>query len=75
MGLFEKSEELNFLSRILSTHCPATDPIGMEFLVFEGDPAIRAQLLATRLETVANVYRNISDGAAKAAKIVAAGRG
>jgi hypothetical protein len=74
MGLFEKSEEQNFISRILSSHCPATDPIGMEF-VFEGDPAIRAQLLAIRLETVANVYRNIADGAAKAAKIVAAGRG
>jgi hypothetical protein len=55
---------------------PITDPIGMEFFLEDLEPNLRTQLIATRLDTVAAVYRNIADGAAKAAKIVSgAGRG
>jgi len=37
-----------------------------------GDPALTRQLAALRLQTFANVYQAIAEGAAKAAKIVAA---
>ena len=50
--------------------CLATDPIGMEF-TFEGDPAIRRQLAAVRLEAVATAYRAVADASAKAAAILA----
>jgi hypothetical protein len=48
-----------------------TDPIGMEYVIEQVDPALSTQLIATRLQTVAAVYRAIADGAAKAAQIVA----
>jgi hypothetical protein len=53
---------------------PVTDWIDMEFILEDIDPAIRTQLVANRLETVAAVHRNIADGAKKAASIVAAAR-
>ena len=53
--------------------CLATD-IVIEYAVDQGDPALRNQLIATMLETTANAYRSIADGAAKAAQIVAGGK-
>jgi hypothetical protein len=53
--------------------CLATDPIGMEFTLHEGDPALRRQLIAIQLETAASVYRVMADGAAKLAEAHAAG--
>ena len=50
---------------------PRGDPIGMEYEIEHADPAIRSQLIAVRLETVAAVYSAIAEGAAKAAKIAA----
>ena len=70
----EKIEHEAFVNRVLGHGCLATDPIGMEFLIESIDPAIRNQVAAVRLEMVANVYRSISEGAAKAAKIFAGGR-
>ena len=49
-------------------HCMATDPIAMEY-VFEGDPAMRAQLAAIRLTAAAQVFRTIADATEKAAQI------
>jgi hypothetical protein len=49
-----------------------TDPIWMEYAVEQVDPATRTQLSAIRLQTVANVYRAIAEGAASAAKVIAA---
>ena len=53
--------------------CLATDPIGMEFVLEEGDPALRRQLIASQLEMTANVYRAMADGATKLAEIHAKG--
>jgi hypothetical protein len=53
---------------------PVTDWIDMEFILEEIDPAVRTQLVANRLETVAAVHKNIADGAKKAAGIIAAAR-
>jgi hypothetical protein len=50
---------------------PRGDPIGMEYEIEHADPAIRNQLVAVRLETVAAVYTAMAEGAAKAAKIAA----
>jgi hypothetical protein len=47
-----------------------TDPINMEYVIEQVDPALATPLVATQLETVAAVYRAIADGAAKAAQIV-----
>jgi hypothetical protein len=54
-------------------HCTATDPIGMEFAIDEGDPALRRQLIAVQLQTAAAVYRELANGAAKLAEIHGAG--
>jgi hypothetical protein len=59
-----------FNPELLFRPCLATDPIGMEFIQFLGDPALVRQLVGIRLQTFANVYRAIADGAAQAAKIV-----
>jgi hypothetical protein len=50
-------------------HCPATDP-AVEYAIEQGDPALRSQLIAVTLETTAAAYRNLADGAEKAAQIV-----
>jgi hypothetical protein len=44
----------------------------MEFLRDLGDPAFVRQLVGLRLQTLANVYRAIAEGAEQAAKIVGA---
>ena len=46
-----------------------TDPIWMEYAIEQVDPALRNQLSAVRLATVAAVYRAIADGAANASKV------
>ena len=51
-----------------------TDPIWMEYAIARVDPGLRAQLSAVRLETVANVYRAIAEGASSAAKVAAKAR-
>jgi hypothetical protein len=50
-------------------HCPATDPV-VEYAIERGDPALRGQLISAHLETVAATYSALSEGAARAAKIV-----
>jgi hypothetical protein len=50
--------------------CLATDPIGMEYLIDQGDPEMQIEMHALRLETHAAVHRAISEGAAKAAAMV-----
>jgi hypothetical protein len=59
---------------------PKTDPIGMDYILEDLDPRFRTKLVAVRMEAVSAVYRNIAevyrsiaDGAAKAAEIVNAG--
>ncbi len=49
-------------------HCMATDPV-VEFAIDQGDPALRAPLIAVYLETTAAAYRALADGAEKAAQI------
>ncbi len=51
-------------------HCIATDP-AVEYAIEQGDPALRSQLIAVRLETTAAAYRAMADGVEKAAQIVA----
>jgi hypothetical protein len=48
-----------------------TDPIWMEYAIEEVEPELRNQLAAVRLQTVAAVFRSISEGAANAAKVFA----
>jgi hypothetical protein len=50
-------------------NCHATDP-AVEFAIERGDPAQRARLIAVTLETTANTYRMLAEGAQKAADIV-----
>ena len=47
-----------------------TDPIWMEYAIEQTDPALRNQLSAIRLKTVAAVYSAIAEGAAKASEAV-----
>ena len=54
-------------------HCLATDPIGMEYQ-FEGDPEIRRELAAIRLNTHAEVFQKVADTSAAAAKVLSAKR-
>lgn len=60
---------------IWGNRCLATDPIGMELAIDAGDPAIRQQLLAAQLETAANVYRAMAEGAARLSEIAGGGSG
>ena len=53
--------------------CLATDPIGMEYQ-FEGDPEIRRELAAIRLNTHAEVFQKVADASAAAAKVLSAKR-
>lgn len=67
------SDDFKFGPDLTFRPCLATDPIGMEHILQDlGDPALTRQLVALRLQTFANVYQAIAEGAAKAAKIVAA---
>ncbi len=67
-------EKIASVSSAWLPHRPGiqTDPIWMEYALQHGDPATQAQLSAVRLQTVANVYHAIADGAANAAKVMAA---
>jgi len=58
---------------VWGNRCLATDPIGMELAIEEGDPALRRQLIAVQLETAANVYRAMAEGAAKLAETAGGG--
>jgi hypothetical protein len=49
---------------------PIGDPIDMELILQVADAEKRNQLIAARLETVAAVYHNIAEGAAKTAAIL-----
>jgi hypothetical protein len=46
----------------------------MEFVLREVDESIRGEILAVGLEAMANVHRNIADGAAKIANIIRGGK-
>jgi hypothetical protein len=52
-----------------------TDWIDMAFVLQEIEQEKRSEVLAVALETLANVHRNIADGAAKVANIVRGGGG
>jgi hypothetical protein len=71
MAHLERSDLPELLA--FGNRCLATDPIGMEFTIHEGDPALRRQLIGIQLETAANVYRAMADGAAKLAEVQAKG--
>jgi hypothetical protein len=50
--------------------CIATDPgPWIEYLIDEGDPGVRTQLVVLRLETVAKIYGVLAESAAQAARI------
>jgi len=46
----------------------------MEFVLQEIEQEIRGEVLAVALETMANVHRNVADGAAKVANIIRGGQ-
>jgi hypothetical protein len=52
---------------------PIGDWIDMPFVLQEIEQEKRSEVLAVALETLANVHRNIADGAAKVANIVRGG--
>jgi hypothetical protein len=54
---------------------PVGDWIDMEFVLQEVEQAIRGEILAAGLETMANVHKNLADGAAKMANIIRGGTG
>ena len=66
----EEERIAQFSRELLFRPCLATDPIGMEFIHDLGDPALARKLVGLRLQTLANVYKAIADGAAQAAKMV-----
>lgn len=54
------------------------DPIDMEFIIRDLDPALRTRLIAARLDAISKVYtnmadmhRNVADAAANMSKILA----
>jgi hypothetical protein len=56
---------------------PATDPIDMEFVLRDLDPAIRNRVVAARMDAVAKVHgniaeihKNIAEGALNVSKIL-----
>jgi hypothetical protein len=63
-------------SFIWGHRCLATDPgPWIDYLIDEGDPGVRTQLVVLRLETVAKVYGVLAESAAQAARIQAQGGG
>ena len=60
----ELPEALRFIPR------PIGDWIDMPFVLQEIEEELRNEVLAVGLETMANVHRNIADGAAKVANII-----
>jgi len=53
---------------------PPGDWIDMEFVLQEVEQEIRGEVLAVALETMANVHRNVADGATKVANIIRGGQ-
>jgi hypothetical protein len=60
---------------------PATDPVDMEYVIRDLDPALKTRVLAAQLDAVAKVqgniadiHRNIAEGAQNIAKIIRAGK-
>ena len=60
---------------------PKTDPIDMEFVLQDLDPALRNKVIAARLDAVAKVqgniaeiHRNIAEGAQNISKILRGGK-
>jgi hypothetical protein len=49
---------------------PIGDWIDMEFVLQAVEEELRSEVLAAHLETLANVHRNIAEGAAKIANVV-----
>ena len=60
---------------VWGNRCIATDPIGMEYTLGDGDPDRRQALIAAQLQTAANVYRAMAEGAEQLAKIASEGGG
>jgi hypothetical protein len=59
---------------VFGHRCIATDPgPWIEYLIDEGDPSVRTQLVVLRLETVAKIYGVLAESAAQAARIHAEG--
>jgi hypothetical protein len=52
---------------------PPGDWIDMPFVLQEIEQELRSEVLAVGLETMANVHRNIAEGAAKVANIIRGG--
>jgi hypothetical protein len=52
---------------------PKGDWIDMQFVLQEVEQEIRGEVLAVALETMANVHRNVAEGAAKVANIIRGG--
>jgi hypothetical protein len=69
MPLFEKNS-VELPSNFQFRPRPIGDWIDMEFVLQEVEQEIRGEVLAVGLETMANVHRNIADGAAKVANII-----
>jgi hypothetical protein len=53
---------------------PIGDWIDMEFVLREVDQEIRSAVIAAGLEAMANVHRNIADGATNIANIIRGGQ-
>ena len=53
---------------------PQVDWIDMEFVLQEVEQEIRGEVLAVALETMANVHRNVAEGATKVANIIRGGQ-
>lgn len=59
---------------LLQFRCLATDPAVPWWLEVEEDPAVQKQMIAVHMETTANAYRALADGASKFAALAAGKR-
>lgn len=71
MANFDKTAELPDFLRFRPI--PQGDWIDMQFVLQEVEAELRGEVLAVGLETMANVHRNIAEGAAKVANIIRGG--
>ena len=72
MGNFERDRELPNQLRFIPR--PIGDWIDMEFVLQEVEQELRGEIVAAQLETMANVHRNLAEGAAKIAGIIRGGQ-
>jgi hypothetical protein len=72
MGIERPERELPHQLRFRPV--PIGDWIDMEFVLQEVEEGIRGEILAAGLETMANVHRNLADGATKMANIIRGGQ-